>query len=51
MIDQETNQQSLNKTTQLIKIEDNYEESSDSRTVHNDELIEELSNENSSDKD
>jgi hypothetical protein len=35
----------------LIKIEDDYENASDSRTLVNDELIEEMSNENSSDRE
>jgi hypothetical protein len=35
----------------LIKIEDDSENASDSRTVANGELIEEMSNENSSDKE
>jgi hypothetical protein len=41
----------LNKTANLIKIEDDYENASDSRTLVNDELIEEMSNENSSDRE
>jgi hypothetical protein len=35
----------------LIKIEDDYENASESRTLVNDELIEEMSNENSSDRE
>ena len=41
----------LNKTQNLIKIEDDYENASDSRTVVNDDQIEEMSNENYSDKE